>query len=107
MLDEYLLKLLPQAELDLDSIYSHITHELENPQAAIDLIDKIEKELLSLEHMPGRYSLSDINELASAGYRKCVIDNYIALYRVDEKRKLVVVATVFYGMRDYRNLKLV
>jgi len=104
MSNEFLLRMLPQAELDLDNIYSHITYVLENPQTAMGLIAKIEKELLNLTFMPKRYPLSDISELANAGYRKCIIDDYIALFRIDEKRKLVIVATVFHGMRDYKNL---
>lgn len=34
-------------------------------------------------------------------YWKLVIDNYIALYEVDEKYKQVVVYRVLYGRMDY------
>jgi len=104
MPNNYSLKMMPQAERDLDGIYAYIAHELTNVQAAERLMEKIEESLIALEAMPNGCPFSEIPELRNDGYRKCVIENYIALYKVDEKRKLVVVAKIFYGMRDYNNL---
>ena len=106
MSNKYTLKLMPQAERDLDDIYAYITYELMNEPAAARLIDEIEKSLIGLEDMPKRCPLSDIPELKSDGYRKCVIEKYIALYKLDEAEKFIKVARVFYGMRDYKNLGL-
>ena len=106
MSNKFTLKLMPLAEQDLDGIYNYITNELKNPQAFIKLIQAIEEKLIGLEDMPMRCSLSGIPELRLKGYRKCVINNYVALYKLDEKQQLVIVARVFYGMRDYKNLDL-
>jgi len=106
MPSKYTLKFMPQAERDLDGIYSYITYDLCNEPAAAKLIDRIEETLIGLEDMPKRCPLSDIPELRNDGYRKCVIENFIALYKLDEADKLIKVARVFYGRRDYKNLGL-
>ena len=38
-------------------------------------------------------------------YRKLVIDNYIALYEVEETYKQVVIYRVLYGKRDYLKME--
>ena len=106
MPSEYVLKLLPQAERDLDEIFDYITHELKNAAAALNLIDEIISALTSLEDMPKRCPLCEIAELQKDGYRKCIVNNYVSLYTIDEHLKTVNVAKVFYGMRDYKNLGL-
>ena len=56
--------------------------------------------------MPRRCPESEIPELKRNGYRKCVVEKYVALYTLDDEQKLVKAAKVFYGMRDYKNLGL-
>ncbi len=97
---------MPEAERDLDGIFNYISNELKNPKAAIKLIDEIVETLINLEDMPKRCPLSGIPELQNDGYRKCIVKNYVALYTVDEASKIVKIAKVFYGMRDYKNLGL-
>ena len=98
--------MLPQAERDLDDIFAYIAYELFNEPAATKLIDEITDSLVGLEDMPRRCPESEIPELKRDGYRKCVIEKYVALYTIDDGLKLVKVAKVFYGMRDYKNLGL-
>ncbi|GHU98652.1 hypothetical protein FACS1894211_02750 [Clostridia bacterium] len=106
MPNKYTLKLMPQAERDLNEIDDYITFELCNEKAATDLIDAIQAALNGLKDMPRKCPESDIPELKRDGYRKCVVGNYIALYKLDDKEKAVEVARVFYGMRNYKNLDL-
>ena len=106
MSSEYALKFMPQAKRDLEEIYSYISTELSNEPAAIKLIDKIEQALRSLKKSPKRCPISDNPELAIKGYRKCVIANYIALYKTDDEQKQIIVTKVFYGRRNYANLGL-
>ena len=104
MSSKYALKITPQAERDLDEIFTYIAYELCNGVAALKLIDKIIDTLIGLEDMPRRCQESDIPELKRDGYRKCVIEKYVALYTVDDENKIVMVVKVFYGMRDYKNI---
>ena len=106
MSNRYSLKISFQAERDLDDIFMYIAHDLSNASAAAGIIDKIVSALNSLKDMPKRCPLSDISELRKDGYRKLVVEKYIALYTIEEKQKTVKVVKVFYGMRDYRNIGL-
>jgi addiction module RelE/StbE family toxin len=106
MSSKYTLMMLPQAERDLDDIFAYIAYELHNGQAAEKLIDEIAASLIGLEDMPRRCPESEIPELKRDGYRKCVVENYVALYTLDDEKRLIKVAKVFYGMRDYKNLGL-
>ena len=63
-------------------------------------MEKIEQNFLRLEQNP--YSCMEVHiKPTNEVYRKLVIDNYIALYEVDEKYKQVVVYRVLYGRMDY------
>lgn len=96
----YEVVLTDTANEELEEIYEYIFKHLIEEQAANRLMEKIEQNFLRLEQNP--YSCMEVhikphNEL----YRKLVIDNYIALYEVDEKYKQVVVYRVLYGRMDY------
>lgn len=38
-------------------------------------------------------------------YRKLIIDNYVALYEVEETYKQVIIYRVLYGKRDYLKME--
>ncbi|MDW7669905.1 MAG: type II toxin-antitoxin system RelE/ParE family toxin, partial [Bacillota bacterium] len=42
--------------------------------------------------------------LKKKGYRKLIIDNYIAFYLVNEEERQVVVMRVLYGRQKYESL---
>lgn len=50
----------------------------------------------------GRLVTDDI--LASKGYRKLVVKNYIVFHLIDENEKQVVIMRILYGARKYENL---
>ena len=98
---KYRLKIAPAAAEDLDKIYAYISDALDAPVAAQNLMDKIEKSFFSLCRAPHRCELSRNEALKTKGYRRLVVDNYIALYLVDDLGKAVVITRVFYGAMDY------
>jgi len=53
---EYSLKFTPKAEEDLDEIYGYIANNLFAPEAAENLMDKLENSILRLKAFP--YSCS-------------------------------------------------
>ena len=53
-MDKYSVVLTSRALRDLDGIYAYIAGQLLEPGTAQDLIDEIEREILSLERMPNR-----------------------------------------------------
>ncbi|MDD4239620.1 MAG: type II toxin-antitoxin system RelE/ParE family toxin [Desulfotomaculaceae bacterium] len=101
MEDSFQLKVTPAAENDLDELYYYISNSLVAPQAADNLLDDIEKQILSLCEFPHRCELSRNDILRDKGYRKLVIHNYVVLYLVDDKNKNVIVMRVFFGAMDY------
>lgn len=98
--NSYELVLTDTANEELEEIYEYISKHLVEEQAANRLMKKIEQNFFRLEQNP--YSCMEVHiKPHNEAYRKLVIDNYIALYEVDEKYKQVVVYRVLYGGMDY------
>lgn len=97
----YSLKITPAAREDLDEIYEYISDCLFNPRAAADVIGEIETSLLSLRNFPFRCESSQNEILRLRGYRKLTVQNYVALYIVEQVSKSVIVMRIFHGSMDY------
>lgn len=92
------------AKEELEEIYEYISEHLLEVGAANRLMDKIEQSILRLEQNP--YSCVQVHiKPHNNVYRKLVIDNYIALYEVEETYKQVVIYRVVYGKRDYLKME--
>ncbi len=102
--NKYKIKITPKANDDLDEIYSYIAEELFNEQSAEDLMDKIETNVMRLGEFPLSGSLVKDNVLKDKGYRKLIINNYIAFYIVDEIEKRVVIMRILYGRQKYQEI---
>ena len=100
----YKLKLAEPAEADLIDIGMYITHILHSPVAALNLIDEIDKHIVSLEQMPKRYALVSDERLAMQGVRAIPVKNYLIFYIVDDFMKSVTIIRVLYGKRDWVSL---
>ena len=98
---EYNYKITPAAADDLDAIDTYISKKLHNPVAALDLMDEFERQFCSLCDFPYRCELSRNPILAEKGYRRLAVNNYVALYLVNEAEQLVIIARVFYGAMKY------
>jgi len=101
MAAEYNLKITPAAAGDLDAIDTYITDALFAPAAAQALMADFDKGFHSLCDAPYRCELSRNATLREKGYRRLVVNNYIALYLVDDSEQMVIIARVFYGAMDY------
>ena len=101
---KYSLKFTPKAADDLDEIFDYIAVRLFAETAAELLMDKIEDAFTKLKDYPFSGSYVFDEPLKSRGYRKLIIDNYIAFYLIDEFEKLVVIMRVLYGASNYINI---
>ena len=101
MTGKYSVEVLPKAIEDLDGIYRFYLEESQAQTVADKMADKLEAAILGLEDYPKAHPLSRDKRLAKKGYRKLIVGNYITLYKIDEKNKVVTVARVFHGMTDY------
>ncbi|MCD8147851.1 MAG: type II toxin-antitoxin system RelE/ParE family toxin [Clostridiales bacterium] len=85
---------------DLDAIYSYIAHGLKERTTARNQVNRIRKEIRSLDVFPGRHAKVDWEPWASAGMHKVPVNNFVVYYLVDSKSMLVTIIRIFYGGRD-------
>ncbi len=99
--NKYSIKITPKAYDDLDDIYTYIVSELYNDVAAEKLMEKIETNIMRLSEFPLSCSFVEDENLKDKGYRKLIVENYIAFYIVNEQEKEVVIMRVLYGRQKY------
>ena len=90
-MDKYKVKINPRAIRELDSIYEYIAHEKLVPENAEGQVDRIKKAILNLDTFPQSHQERNEGRYAGMGYRQLLIDNYIAIFRIDETNKIVYV----------------
>jgi addiction module RelE/StbE family toxin len=100
----YDLKIMPLAEEDLDGIFDYIANTLEAPVAANRLMMAIEKAMQSPRTSPRIGPKCRDEALNKKGYRKLIVDDYIAFYLVNDEERTVTVMRVIYGRRNYTAL---
>lgn len=100
-MDNYKVKINPKAINELDSIYEYIATEKESPETAKGQVDRIKTAILGLKFFPQSHQERTIGRYAGKGYRQLIIDNYIAIFRIDESTKTVYVVTVQYQGRNF------
>ena len=102
--NNYSLKFTPKASEDLDKIYSYISKELYAEKAAKNLLEKIETSIMRLQDFPFSCNYLADEFLRNKGYRKLIIDNYIAFYLIYEEAQQVIIMRVLYGRQKYQDL---
>ena len=99
-MDRYTVKLYKRAIKDIESIYAYIALEKLSPENAKGHADRIKEAILGLETMPQSHQDRLVGRYAGKGYKQLLIDNYVAIYRIDEVKKTVLVVTVQYQGRN-------
>jgi toxin ParE1/3/4 len=100
--NNYRIRLLTIAEEDFTEIISFIAAD--NTKAALNLSDKIEKnlELLSDNPLLGK-SPSD-SDLKLLGYRYLIIENNLIFYTIE--KRTIMIHRMLHGARNYKSLLL-
>lgn len=104
MNDSYSVIYSPKAMDDLREIYSHIAFTLLVPDTAKGQVNRIRKEIRSLDFMPLRHPVVDWEPWKSMGMHKLPVDNFVIFYTVDEIAMTVTVIRIVYGGRDIAGL---
>ena len=99
-MDKYKVKINPRAIRELDHIYEYIANEKLAPENAKVQVDRIKKSILSLDTFPQCHQERNEGRYAGKGYCQLLIDNYIAIFRIDEPLKTVYVVTIQYHGRN-------
>ena len=97
----YDLRISEVADQDLDTIIKYISVDLANPEAAKNILDKLENVYLFLKDSPLMYSVCDDSRLKAKAYRKVLIGNYILIFRIEKFPRRVYILRFFYGAQDY------
>ena len=90
----YSVKILSNALDDIDKIYCYIKTELKSSQAAVNLVDKFEKAIFSLESFPYRGAKRKVRISYNWEYRQIFVKNFTIIYRVDETNQSVIIVSV-------------
>ena len=96
----YDLKFLPAALQDMAEIVRYISHDLDNKTAANSLAEKLISSAENLREFPYSCPVYQPIRPLSNEYRKCIVQNYLMFYNVDESQKQINVYRVIYGKRD-------
>lgn len=99
-MDKYKVRINPKAIRELDSIYEYIANEKMAPENAKRQVDRIKKAILNLDTFPQSHQERNEGRYALKGYRQLLMDNYIAIFRIDEANKIVYVVTIQYQGRN-------
>ncbi|MCL2865760.1 MAG: type II toxin-antitoxin system RelE/ParE family toxin [Lachnospiraceae bacterium] len=81
---KYKVGLTIDALRDLDSIGDYIAYDLDNPQAAFDLTDKLEEKILRLKKYPKEHSFAPFEYAREHKVRRIIYKNYLIIYKIFE-----------------------
>lgn len=77
MRDSYKVIYSPEALDDIRKIYSYIAFDLKVPDTAKNQVERIRKEVRSLDFMPMRYAIVDWEPWQSMKMHKVPVDNFV------------------------------
>ena len=95
---KYEIVILKKAAIELRDQEDYIRFEQDDPESADIFIQRFLSALERLEYFP--YSCPAMI-LGKRQRRKLVVENHIAVFRVDARRSIVFVEHVFHARRDY------
>lgn len=96
---KYHIKLYPRAYRDMEEIYRYIAIEKQVPENAKAQTDRIWRAIKTGD-FPGSHQDRLEGKYAGKGYKQLLVDNYMAIYKIDETEKTVYVITVQYQGRN-------
>lgn len=97
---KYEVLLYPKAYRDIEEIYSYLALEKLEPAIAKAQTDRIWDAIGSLVSYPEAHQDRLMGRYAGKGYKQLIIDNYIAIFKINTENKKVFVVTVQYGGRN-------
>lgn len=100
----YRVEVSEPAENDLRDIVRYIFAQLSAPVAATKLMDAIEDAIAGLAEIPHSCALVTDEWLASMGYRKLVVKNYLVFFTIDERAKVVAVERIPFARRNWLHI---
>lgn len=100
MSDYYSVKVTAQAQIQMREIAQYISYELKNHDAAMNLLDTLEKAISSLSQFPQKVALTDEEPWHSLGVHRMPVKNYLVYFWIDEENFKVQVTAVIFNKRN-------
>lgn len=95
MASSYDLILTETAEKGFSDICVYITEALYNPGASNKLASRVKNALMLLANFP------EMHPVFYENHRRCIIENIVAIYRIDEIKNQIVVTDIFDARMNY------
>lgn len=99
---KYNIEYSKESKQDLIEIKKYIKNNLQEPETAQNLIEKIRREINNLKDNPEIHAIIDEDAIRKLEVRKLIIDNYIVFYRI--KNMNIQIVRIMYGRRNWINL---
>ncbi|MGF7142065.1 plasmid stabilization system protein ParE [Anaerotaenia torta] len=99
-MDKYTVKIFPKAINELDKIYKYIAVDKLSPENAKGQAARIKNAILLLDTFPQMHQDRMEGRYAGKGYKQLLIDNYVAIFKIEEENKTVYVVTIQYQRRN-------
>ena len=99
MNSKFRIEYLPIAEKDLTEILEYI--QIDNPTAALNLLDEIDRAISKLSHFPYMGSIPKDQRLIFLNYRMLIVSNYLVFFVVLDEEEVVEIRRVLHGKRKY------
>lgn len=100
----YSIQIAEKAVKDMEDVVYYFKQQLFDAEGARNILDAIERGILSLAPMPKRYPVIKDSELAYGGIRRLFVKNYVIFYFVDEDKKNINVVRILYKRRNWDDL---
>lgn len=100
----YTIKRTAKADEQLRDIVFYRAEVTGSVDAALDLLETMEKEIALLASFPESGAPPHYATLRARRYRVLIVEKQLVFYKVDPETKTVVVHAVVDGRRDYLNL---
>ena len=99
----YRLIITEKAEELMDNLVKYLLYRIKKQQAAIHLLDSVERVYERLEENPFQFPICRDEYLAHKGYREAVLldMNYLIIFKVENNE--VYVLGVFHELEKYQN----
>ena len=100
-MEKYKIQLSIKAKNDYKKIISYLKNDLLEPSIANKYTELINSEIQNLEYFPQKHAIIDDDVVRKLEFRKLIIKNYIAFYKINEREKIVEIHRILYGASDW------
>ena len=96
----YSIQYLPEAAQDLDSLVDYLADECSAYEAAVNLLNEIDRRIMHLEEFPYAHPLYAAPMRLPIEMRYLPVENYIVFYTVLEPARVVEIRRVLHARRN-------